>query len=181
MNLYGKAAEAAQDILRAFENPNSLPAPLSQVFIRRKDASPCRAWSWRNQLIVALRGHSDARGFRQWQQVGRHVKKGEKAFNILSPCVKKIEDTNTGEKKNIVYGYRGTPVFGLGQTEGDQFPNTDVGVQFWLSSLPLQEVAESWGLTVEAYDGQGADTLGKYSHSRSIALGVKNLSTWRTN
>jgi hypothetical protein len=91
MNLYGKAAEAAHDILRAFENPNSLPAPLAQVFIHRKDASPCRAWSWRNQLIVALRGHSDARGFRQWQQVGRHVKKGEKAFNILSPCVKKVD------------------------------------------------------------------------------------------
>lgn len=178
MNLYGKAGEAAQDILRAFENPNSLQAPLAQVFIHRKDESPCRAWSWRNQLIVAIRGHADARGFRQWQQVGRHVKKGEKAFNILSPCVKKVRDEKTGEEKKIVYGYRGTPVFGLAQTEGDELPLADPGVRLWLRSLPLRHVAECWGLTVEAYDGQGADALGKYRHGVSIALGVKNLSTW---
>jgi hypothetical protein len=33
-------------------------------------------------------------------------------------------------------------------------------------------------LTVETYNGAGADCYGKYSHGRGIALGVKNLSTW---
>jgi hypothetical protein len=72
MLLQGKAADAANDIMRAFQNPNELPAPLAQVFIRRRDKVPCRAWSWRNQLLAALHGHADARGFRQWEQVGRH-------------------------------------------------------------------------------------------------------------
>jgi hypothetical protein len=90
MLLQGKAAGAADDILRAFQNPNGLPAPLDQVFIRRRDNAPCRAWSWRHQLLAALHGHADARGFRHWEQVGRHVRKGEKAFNILSPCVRDV-------------------------------------------------------------------------------------------
>ena len=31
-----------------------------------------RRWSWRNQLLTALSGYHDARGYRQWQEVGRH-------------------------------------------------------------------------------------------------------------
>jgi hypothetical protein len=99
MLLRGKAADAANDTLRAFQNPNELPAPLAQVFIRRGDNVPCRAWSWRNQLLAALHGHADARGFRQWELVGRHVRKGDKAFYILSPCVKVVTDENTGEEQ----------------------------------------------------------------------------------
>ena len=60
---YGKAEEAAQQILAAFQS-GDLPKPLAAVFIRRKDDVPCRSWSWSNQLITALRGHSDARGYR---------------------------------------------------------------------------------------------------------------------
>jgi hypothetical protein len=64
MKCYGKAEEAVKDILEAFQNPNKLPGPLAQIFICRKDNVPCRSWSWRNQLLVALHGHSDARGYR---------------------------------------------------------------------------------------------------------------------
>ena len=67
MRFYGKAEAAANSILRAFQSPSSLPAAIAPVFIQRKDGSPCRSWSWANQLLVALHGHSDARGFRQWQ------------------------------------------------------------------------------------------------------------------
>ena len=50
MRVFGKAEQAIADILRAFENPATLPPRLAQVFIHRKDGSPCREWSWRNQL-----------------------------------------------------------------------------------------------------------------------------------
>ncbi len=123
MLLQGKAAEAANDVLRAFQNPNSLPVPLAQVFVHRKDNVPCRAWSWRNQLITALHGHPDARGFRQWEQVGRHVKKGAKAFYILSPCMKTVEEKGTGDKKKVIYGFKGTAVFGFDQTDGKLLPS----------------------------------------------------------
>ncbi len=183
MNLSEKAAEAANDVLRAFENPNSLPAPLATIFIYRNDAAPCRAWSWRNQLIAALHGHADARGYRQWLEVGRTVKHGEKAFYILSPCVKTITDDDTQKEKKLVYGFRGTPVFGLNQTEGDPLPVTDPELVAWLKALPLREVADEWGLKVELFNGKEASEEGTFRWSPrgdavGIALGVMNLSTW---
>ncbi len=178
MRLVNKAEEAAADILKAFEHPNDLPKPLAQVFVHRKDGAPCCMWSWRNQLIVALRGHREARGFRQWEEAGRRVKKGEKAFRILAPLAGKVVDEDTGEERIAVYGFKGTPVFGLGQTEGEPFLLDDRETDDWLDALPLRAVAEAWGLSVEAFNGQGAHCLGKYRRGSGIALGVKNLSTW---
>jgi len=91
VRFYGKAETAAKAILDAFQNPQELPKALAPIFIRRKDNVPCRAWSWSNQLIAALHGHADARGFRQWQEVGRHVKKGERGFPLLVPLTKRFE------------------------------------------------------------------------------------------
>jgi hypothetical protein len=119
MNYYGQAEGVAHSIVRAFEDANSLPKPLAQIFIHRKDASHFSKWSWGNQLMVILRGFSDARGFHQWHEVGRWVKKGEKAFYILGPVKKKSTDKQTGEEKSIVVGFKGVAVFGLEQTEGD--------------------------------------------------------------
>jgi hypothetical protein len=178
VNLSGKAAETANDILRAFENPNSLRAPIATIFIWRKDASPCRSWSWRNQLIAALHGHTDARGFRQWLEVGRCVKKGEKAFFILSPCMKKVEDKDTGEEKVALAGFRGTPVFGFSQTDGDALPEADPAVSHWLDSLPMREVADAWGLKVEAFNGRDGGHLGEYRHGKGICLGARNNLIW---
>jgi hypothetical protein len=173
-----KAEEAAEEILAAFQSPERLPRPLASVFIYRKDGAPCRKWSWRNQVIVALRGHAEARGFRQWEKVGRRVRKGERSFRILSPLLKTITDEKTGDDKKIVYGFCGTPVFGLDQTEGDPLAAGDVATAEWLKGLPVREVAETWGLSVEAYNGAGARALGKYRPGEAIALGVENLSTW---
>ncbi|MHC4403045.1 MAG: ArdC-like ssDNA-binding domain-containing protein [Planctomycetota bacterium] len=74
--------------------------------------------------MAASAGHADdARGYKQWQAVGRFVRKGEKAFHILCPCVGKRSDTDpdTGEEteRSFVYGFTSAPVFGLSQTDGD--------------------------------------------------------------
>ena len=178
MKLLNKAEEAAADILKAFESPNDLPRPLANVFVRRNDGAPCRKWSWRNQLIVALRGHKEARGFRQWEEVGRRVRKGEKAFRILSPLAKKLVDAGADEEKVAVFGFRGTPVFGFHQTEGESLAESGDDIDDWLKALPLRDVAEAWGLSVERYNGQPGSYLGVYKPRSGIALGVKNLSTW---
>ena len=106
---YRQAESAAAQILEAFQSGN-LPKALAPVFVRRRDNVPCRAWSWSNQLLVALAGHSDARGYRQWQEVDRHVKKGEKSFHILVPCVGKRteKDPGTGEEVERTFIYRFT-------------------------------------------------------------------------
>lgn len=178
---YRKAEEAAERILDAFRSGN-LPKPLAAVFIRRQDDSPCRSWSWSNQLLVALLGYSDARGYRQWEEVGRHVKKGEKAFPILAPCIKKVVEkspaTGQDEERSILYGFTSVPVFGFEQTDGADLPTGDERVDGWLRSLPLREVAESWGLAVATFNGERARCLGYYKPGQAIALGVENLSTW---
>ncbi|HXY37555.1 MAG TPA: ArdC family protein, partial [Planctomycetaceae bacterium] len=167
MKLYGKASDVGAAIVERFKDPASLPAPLARVFIRRKDQAPCRKWSFGNQFIVAMHGYSEARGYRQWQEVGRHVKKGAKAVWILAPCTRKVEtaaEDGTTEEHSAVYGFRSVPVFGLEDTEGNPLP-TDEEAIAWLAGLPLREVAESWGIDVQAYDGTEAGRQGFYSCS----------------
>jgi len=181
LRYYGQAEQAASRILAAFQSGN-LPQALAPIFIRRRDNLPCRSWSWSNQLLVALCGFSDARGYRQWEAVGRHVTKGQRGFPILVPLLKKTERKNgeTGDKeeRSFLCGFRHSIVFGLGQTEGATLPPADPAIATWLDSLPLVDVARSWGLSVEAYSGRAGAPQGKYCLGHSIALGVENLSTW---
>ena len=180
MHFYGKAAESAQRILELFKTGN-VPNALAPIFIRRDDDAPCRRWSWRNQLLTALSGYHDARGYRQWQEVGRHVRKGERAFHILVPLTKTVgetDDAGNESKRSFVYGFKGAAVFGLEQTEGEALPGLDGETQRFMDALPLLSVARSWSLSVTAYNGKGARALGFYKHGQAIALGVQNVATW---
>ena len=107
----------------------------------------------------------DARGFRQWQEVGRHVKKGEHGFPILCPVtVKQTEtDRETGEtvERMALVGFRAQTVFGHIQTEGEPLPG-DEHVTRFIEALPLLDVAKAWGLTVAAYSGKESKPLGWY-------------------
>ena len=185
MKLYGKNTEAvANKIIDAFRNPEKLPPALAQVFIHRKDDIPCSLWSWHNQLLVALSGTSDARGFRQWQEVNRNVKKGSKAIHILAPCMKKITADDDGEEKErtIIYGFRSVPVFPVEDTEGDPIPESDDHYDQWISQLPFVEVARAWNINVGTYTHKGAAPLGFYRYAqtgdKAIMLGTENLSTF---
>ena len=176
---FGKAESAAQRILELFRSGN-IPQSLAPIFIRRKDDLPCRKWSWSNQLLTALAGFDDARGFRQWGQVDRHVRKGERAFYILAPCTKRIrerDDTGAESERFIVYGFRAVPVFGFEQTDGEPLPDRVESERF-IDGLPLVSVARSWGLTVKTFDGERARYAGYYRPGSAIALGVENVSTW---
>jgi len=111
------------------------------------------------------------------------VKKGEKAFYILSPCVKNIVDEETGEKRTAIYGFRGTPVFGFEQTEGEPLPDHDgLARDAWLDSLPFIDVARHWGISVDIFNC-GKGPKGYFGRridgsDQAIGLGVKNLSVW---
>lgn len=141
---------------------------------------PCRAWSWSNQLLTALAGFDDARGFRQWQHVGRHVRKGERAFSILAPCTKKItarDDDGTETARIAVVGFKSVPVFGYEQTDGEALPDRAESNAF-ISGLPLVSVAREWGLKVQTFNAQHKGSWGWYRHGESIAVGVENLIVW---
>ena len=99
---------------------------MAPIFIHRNDENvPCRRWSWHNQLLTVLSGTSDARGMKQWNNVRRKVKRGSKAIWILAPCLKTItekDDNGQDRKRNILYGFKGTPVFAVEDTEGKTLP-----------------------------------------------------------
>ena len=178
MRYYGKAEDAARRILQAFQD-GDIPEKMAWVFLSQGDI-PCRKWSIANQMMVALMGYSDARGFRQWQDVGRYVKKGETGFPILVPLTKKVKDTdNKGKETESVhlYGFKSAIVFGLEQTDGKPMEYVDRNRQF-LESLPLIDVAQKWGIKVQVDPSilaRGA--AGTYS-GKSITLAVGNLLTW---
>ncbi len=180
MKLYGKAEAVAQRILNAFEQ-GDVPKALALMFIRRKVECPTSAWSWRNRLLVALNGFYDARGYRQWQEVGRQVRKGERACHILAPKITKAKEDDeargTREGDPIVTGFLAVAVFGLGQTEGEALSHEGQDAAF-IDTLPLVEVARSWGLDVSLFNAEGTGKLGFYRRGQRIALGVANLSTW---
>jgi len=185
MRLYGQHShEVAERIIDAFKHPEQLPKALAPIFIRRKDDVPCRRWSWHNQLIVALCGTMDARGIRQWRDVGRHIKKGSKALWILAPCMRTVtqEDEYGREaKRQIVHGFRSVPVFRLEDTEGDLLPGAEDKYNEWVRRLPLVEVAEAWDINVGTYSHTGDGPHGYYRYGaggQAIMLAVENSSTW---
>lgn len=73
--------------------------------------TPMSHWSPLNQLLAFMTTNSlDCRGYRQWQSINRHVKKGAKATYILVPLIK-TEESNTGEEEKHLLGFKTVPVF----------------------------------------------------------------------
>lgn len=129
---------------------------------------PMAKWSLRNRVLAMLAGTGDARGFRQWENVGRSVTKGKRAFYILAPLLVKSktgEVDKDGKPRLICIGFKAVPVFRYEDTNGEpvQYP------EHVLPAHPLSEVAEAWGIEVKtagfaghAYgwtDGKGNITL----------------------
>jgi antirestriction factor ArdC-like protein len=117
------AEQALTDVLGLFEDAERLPAAIAQTMIARQEGtSPMVNWSLPNQLLCIMSGTSDARGFRQWNDVGRKVKKGSKSIRILAPRTRKITETDaaTGEDRErvLTLGFLGVPVFRYEDTEG---------------------------------------------------------------
>lgn len=195
--LAGKEADIEQvqnTIIEQFKTGN-IPAKLAPIFIYRNDDIPCRKWSWSNQFLVALAGYDDARTYKQWQTVGRQVKKGEKGFLILQPNRFNVKDTDkdgnvkTDENGNdktrtIIKGFNAGKRFGLEQTEVTdaakwaKHSKKDENAQKFLDELPLREVADKWGIKVTSYSGKNGAAQGWYRKGQTIAVGVENLSTF---
>src|SRR3990172_11779155 len=90
--------EAMETLLKIF-NEDNLEKAARAVF--RGGDIPADKWSFLNRVLMYLNETEDARGFRQWKQAGRYVKKGSKAFYILAPMLKKItaeKSLESGEK-----------------------------------------------------------------------------------
>ena len=141
---------------------------------------PCKNWSFLNQFIVFLSGSSDARGYLQWKEAGRVVKKGAKAIYILVPMIyktKKKDDDEEKEDEKRLAGFKAMPVFRVEDTEGDELDYVIKMREFDPESLPLIEVARSLGIKVSA--GLTGEAAGWYRpYDNSITMGSNNGQTF---
>jgi len=183
------AQQAADEILRAFQDPDSLPEKLGNVVLHSGGAHSAR-YSFGNQFLVFIRGYSDAAGYKQWLKYGRQVRKGEKAFPILAPVKRTFtdrDDEGNETKRSFIAGWKDVKVFGLEQTDivdeekWEKFQGLDAEARETVAkveSSPFAEVAHSWGLAWTA-NGRLIDigAAGCYTHGKGIELAVANLST----
>ncbi len=110
---------------------------------------PSSRWSLTNRTLMFLAGTGDARGFRQWKEANRHVRKGSRAIYIIVPCFTKNVDEETGKEKEFLRYFKPSPVFMFEDTEGEPLDYE----QIELPELPLVERAEAWGISVKAVPG----------------------------
>ena len=119
-----KARNVLDKLVSAFENPETLVDTLARATLIPNN-SPCRKWSPHNRFIVAINGTGDARGYNQWKEVDRFVKKGSKAMHILVPRFKKVDEENTGEEDSVLIGFLAAPVFRIEDTDGEPLPECE--------------------------------------------------------
>ena len=127
---------------------------------------PSSKWSFLNRTLMFLSGTGDARGFRQWHEVKRKVRKGAKAIYILVPCFRKETNEETGDENVVLRGFKPSPVFMVEDTEGDKLDYQLLEVP----EIPLIDRAREWGLSVKTVPGNYR-YYGYYSPERKeIAL-----------
>jgi hypothetical protein len=137
-----KADLLLEDIAKMFST-KEFPDMCAKAFITNATDKPSSSWSIGNQILMIFSGTCDARGFRQWEQAKRHVRKGAKAIYILAPIQKKVKAKDSDEDKIVTIGFRGMPVFRYEDTEGQPLK------EFVPAKLPpLFGLAEKNGISV---------------------------------
>jgi hypothetical protein len=129
---------------------------------------------------MLLAGTSDARGFRQWQEVGRSVRKGAKALYILGPVKKrvmrKVSDGLPGQNEefaDILLGFMPVPVFRYEDTDGQDLP-----VYEPKTPPPLMEVAERFGMRIQ-YERLAPGVYGATDHTnKTIVLATEDADVF---
>jgi len=160
-------------LVQEFKDGNSIPEAIAYSMFPIANV-PSTKWSMLNQLVMYYTGTNDARGFKQWKEVKRYVKKGTKSFDILVPRFKKAKNEKTDEEKTYLAGFMCAPVFRVEDTDGEplEYP------QVQLPELPLLEVAAKWNISVSAVPGNYT-YYGHYSPDRQlIALATPEEKTF---
>ncbi len=159
--------DAANSLLEMFKT-GKMPEAVALTLIKRRegDDQPSFSWSLGNQILMFMQGTSDARGFRQWEKVGRRIQKGAKALYILAPIIMKRLEKNevTGIMKEHIFitGFKPVPVFRVEDTYGEELTKPDYTPKAF---PPFWGVAEYLGIEVEFAPGDRA--YGTYNPTKN--------------
>lgn len=123
-------------------------------------------YSLNNTLLIALQRPDATRvaGYKAWKQkFGRYVRAGEKGIRIFAPVTKR-EESEEGEVRRIVVGWRLVSVFDLSQTEGPALAEAPECVMAEGDSLAhhrsaLESLARDLGYEV-SYEQPGSGAWG---------------------
>lgn len=135
---------------------------------------PSSKWSFTNRTVMFLSGTGDARGFRQWKEADRWVKKGARAVHILVPCIQKKVDEVTGKESHVLRFFKSAPVFRFEDTDGKVLDY----MQTELPELPLIERAREWGISVKAIPGNYYYRGYYIAEKKEIALATPEEKTF---
>lgn len=174
MQLSAKAQESFDRVIRRFQSGDL--SPIRQVArIRLDPNAPACKWSLSNRIMAYVQTDElDCRGFKQWQDVGRSVKKGSRAAYILRPhIIKQSQDKNEDqEEKTMCTGFSPVPVFAISDTEG----NEALPIYEPREIPPLLDVAQKFGIAV-SYVPATPNKLGDTdTKGQRIRLGTQDPS-----
>ena len=161
-------------------NADNISGFLDKKLFKFPDTVPCVKWSMLNQFRMFMINSMDCRGYKQWQSVGRQVKKGSHKATILVPIFHEFQkkdvsgslmfdaDKKTIMKKYIAY-FKHIPVFKVEDTEGEEVDyqkDLDDLKKLDPSILPLYDIAEVLDIPV-AY-GLSSSEYGSYSYRNDL-------------
>ena len=168
MQLSIKAQTSLNKVIEKFKTGDL--SPISAVArIKLDESAPARNWSLSNKILAFMQADElDCRGFRQWQKIGRQIKKGSKAVYIFRPHT--IKNTTEDQEENICVGFSPVAVFPASCTDGD----ADLPGYAPKKLPPLSEVAHKFGISIK-YVPVTPDRLGDCTTDGSkIRLGSHN-------
>src|SRR5579864_5757024 len=154
----------AELLQKAVTEPGILSAAYSQF----------HSYSLGNVLLAAFQ--CQARGialgpmatYPRWQELGRHVKKGEKALTLCQPVTIRTPGEEAGEDDAVIVRFAYRPHwFVLAQTNGADVPPADVPGWEAARALAALDVTE---IAFDAIDGN----LMGYAKGREISVSPVN-------
>ena len=175
-----KHAEKLSELVKQFSEKD-MTEVIKYTYLKYANDVPSAKWSFGNKCLMFLQGTRDARGYKQWEQVERHVKKGSKAVYIMVPRIIKIEDDdNTNKKKDAkkttttMAGFMLRPVFRYEDTDGKPLELEGDEPEM----PPLAEIASKWGISIRhAQTGRGES--GHFNpKEKEIVLCVRDNATF---
>lgn len=159
-----KVRQVLTSIVEKFKS-GEIPQAVAMACFPTPD-TPSSHWSFTNRTIMFFSGTGDARGYRQWKDVDRFVKKDSLSIHILAPCFKKETDEKSGEEKKVLKYFNPVPVFRLEDTGGEKLDYQSLEIP----NLPLENRAIEWGISLKLIPGN-YNYYGYYSPKRKeIAL-----------
>ena len=143
-----------------------------------KLASRFHSYSLGNIMLILWQKPTATRvaGYRAWQKMNRHVRKGEKGIAILAPCV---YNDKTDTTKTRVF-FKAVYVFDISQTDGEPLPDinwrtTEQNAELQ-SALTAMVESNGWRV-VYADDLGGAEGSCQYSTKTINLLNGTGTST----